>query len=129
MTEYWEDVIPDPNTDGVEAYMRFWNNLHDFEPGEIDRYGSSKCIAKVYRKDGSTYVCNGSSHSSMHNPIDGCCFCKHGVFLHTSYDIPCGQCEMEASIDYDYEEERDPIERYGTPEHEAWLLEMERQEG
>jgi hypothetical protein len=24
---------------------------------------------------------------------------------------------------------RDPIDRYGTPEHEAWLIEMERQEG
>lgn len=24
---------------------------------------------------------------------------------------------------------RDPIEVYGTPEHEAWLIEMERQEG
>ena len=24
---------------------------------------------------------------------------------------------------------RDPIETYGTPEHEAWLVEMERQEG
>lgn len=26
-------------------------------------------------------------------------------------------------------EERDPIEIYGTPEHEAWLIEMEMQEG
>lgn len=24
---------------------------------------------------------------------------------------------------------RDPIEVYGTPEHEAWLIEMERREG
>jgi hypothetical protein len=27
------------------------------------------------------------------------------------------------------EDDRDPIDRYGTPEHEAWLIEMERQEG
>ena len=94
MTEYWEDVIPDPNEDGVEAYIRFWNTLHDFEPGERDQWGLRKCIAKVYRKDDSTYICNSGSHSTMHNPIDGCCFCKHGVFLHTSYDIPCGACEM-----------------------------------
>lgn len=26
-------------------------------------------------------------------------------------------------------DDRDPIDRYGTPEHEAWLIEMERQEG
>jgi hypothetical protein len=35
---------------------------------------------------------------------------------------PCGhtiECDLY----------RDPVEVYGTPEHEAWLMEMEAQEG
>lgn len=35
-----------------------------------------------------------------------------------------------AADEFDYEHsERDPIEVYGTPEHEAWLIEMEQREG
>lgn len=93
--EYWEDVIPDPNEDGVEAYLSFYDRLHPFQPGDRDpKWGTYKCIAKMRRKDGTIYVCNGSSHDSMHEPIDGCCYCEHGVYLHTSYDIPCGRCEI-----------------------------------
>ena len=100
MTEYWEDIIPDPDEDGIEAYNRFYNDLHEFIPGtEFDMDGfsrkavSSRCIAIMYRNDGTEYICNGTSHSSFHLPIDGCCYCKHGVYIHTSYDIPCGRCE------------------------------------
>jgi hypothetical protein len=93
--EYWEDVIPDRDEDGDEAYMSFFDRLHEFEPGERDpKWGTYKCIRKMYRRDGTEYICNGSSHDSMHEPIEGCCHCKHGVYLHTSYDIPCGRCEM-----------------------------------
>lgn len=93
--ERWEDVVPDPSEDR-EGYYDFNERLHDFKPGErIDsKYGSYyKCIEVMYRKDGTEYTCNGSSHDSMHLPMD-CCYCKHGVYLHTSYDIPCGRCEM-----------------------------------
>jgi hypothetical protein len=91
--ERWEDVIPEDE----EAYYRFMDGLHTFSPGngEHTNYGEIyKCTEKMHRRDGTEYVCNGSSHDSMHLPIDGCCYCKHGVYLHTSYDIPCGRCEM-----------------------------------
>jgi hypothetical protein len=109
--ERWEDVIPDPDEDGIEAYNRFYDGLHEYEPGEwatyvdtygVTRNGGRKCKAITYRSDGSERTCNGSSHDSNHLPIDSCCYCKHGVYLHTSYDIPCGRCEMG---DYDYEDE------------------------
>lgn len=104
--ETWEDVIPDPNEDGVDAYLSFFDRLHTFTPGEAIRsqYGTYyKCTYTMYRRDGTPYVCNGSSHDSMHEPLD-CCHCKHGVYLHTSYDIPCGRCEFESSYDgEDYE--------------------------
>lgn len=112
-TEYWEDIIPDPNEDLV-AYERFYDNLHEFEPGEpntyvdqygVERYAGRKCKAITYRSDGSERVCNGSSHDSMHLPIDGCCYCKHGVYLHTSYDIPCGRCEMGDEYEEDMDRE------------------------
>jgi hypothetical protein len=90
--EYWEDVVPDPRED-EESYYSFMDNVHDFEPSkERNKWGSYKCIAITYRRDGTERVCNGSSHDSMHLPMD-CCHCKHGVYLHTSYDIPCGKCE------------------------------------
>lgn len=102
MTEYWEDVVPDPNEDGIDAYLSFYDRLHTFQPGERDpKWGTYKCTATMYRKDGTPYICNGSSHDSVHEPLD-CCFCEHGVYLHTSYDIPCGRCEMEASYNGDY---------------------------
>lgn len=97
--EHWEDIIPDPNEDGVEAYLSFYDRLHEFKPGNERKYGIYHCIEVMYRRDGTEYTCNGSSHDSMHLPIDGCCYCKHGVYLHTSYDIPCGACEYG-----DYEE-------------------------
>lgn len=97
--EYWEDIVPDPNED-PEAYIRFYDNLHEFTPADKPtEYGNYKCVAVLYRTDGSERICNGSSHDSSHLPIDGCCYCKHGVYIHTSYDIPCGRCE------YDYDEE------------------------
>lgn len=103
--EYWEDVIPDPNED-PEGYIRFYDNLHEFTPSkERNKWGNYKCVATLYRTDGSERICNGSSHDSNHLPIDGCCYCKHGVYIHTSYDIPCGRCEMgdyeEDTEDYD----------------------------
>lgn len=98
-TEYWEDVIPDRDEDGEEAYIRFFDRLHEFTPGERDeKWGTYRCTAKMQRRDGTFYTCNGSSHDSMHQPIEDCCYCKHGVYLHTSYDISCGRCEVE---DYD----------------------------
>lgn len=47
------------------------------------------------------------------------------------YDGVERQCPLATEgFEVDPEEfERDPIDRYGTPEHEAWLIEMERQEG
>lgn len=42
--------------------------------------------------------------------------------------VLCDQCyeEYGPSIDKAYVDDRDPIERYGTPEHEAWLVEQEQ---
>jgi hypothetical protein len=42
--------------------------------------------------------------------------------------ILCDKCygEYGPSIDKAYVDDRDPIERYGTPEHEAWLVEQEQ---
>lgn len=131
--EYWEDIIPDPNEDPV-GYVRFYDNLHDFEPKDerdswVDEngrthYGGYTCKAILYRSDGSERVCNGSSHDSNHTPIDGCCYCKHGVYLHTSYDIPCGRCEFDA--DYDYDEEGEDEEVNSAYEDisatEAWKI-------
>lgn len=97
--EYWEDIIPDPNED-PDGYLRFNENVHEFEPGNRDEYGTRRCKAKMYNGRGEERECKGSSHDSMHLPIEGCCYCKHGVYLHTSYDIPCGRCEMG-----DYEDE------------------------
>ena len=87
--ERWEDIIPDD----PEGYERFMDWVHDFKPGaERSKYGTYHCIETQYRRDGTEYICNGSSHDSMHEPMD-CCYCKHGIYLHTSYDIPCGKCE------------------------------------
>ena len=94
--ERWEDVIPDDE----EGRERFMDWVHEFKPGRnTDENGvrrwTGKCVETQSRRDGVEYTCNGSSHDSMHLPIDGCCYCKHGVYLHTSYDIPCGRCEGE----------------------------------
>lgn len=88
--ERWEDIIPDD----PEGYERFMDWVHEFKPGKERKYGTYHCVETQYRRDGTEYICNGSSHDSMHLPIDGCCYCKHGVYLHTSYDIPCGRCEQ-----------------------------------
>jgi len=42
--------------------------------------------------------------------------------------VLCDKCyeEYGPSIDKAYVDDRDPIERYGTPEHEAWLVEQEQ---
>jgi hypothetical protein len=49
------------------------------------------------------------------------------------YDRPIERLELSYEQMQDPDPERffprDPIEVYGTPEHEAWLLEMERREG
>lgn len=104
--EYWEDVIPDPKED-LDAYERFYDALHEYEPGKrytwTDEqgnihYGSVQCKALVWRRN-EQVECGRDSHSSCHEPIDGCCYCKHGVYLHTSYDIPCGRCEMGDEYD------------------------------
>lgn len=95
--ERWEDVIPDKDEDGVEAYQNFFDRLHPFTEGtERSKYGSYRCIYVLYKSNGESYICNGASHDSDHEPLN-CCHCVHGVYLHTSYDIPCGKCEMEAS--------------------------------
>lgn len=43
-------------------------------------------------------------------------------YVHGSYSCPPAMRAEPVGDD------RDPIERYGTPEHEAWLVEMERME-
>lgn len=104
-TEHWEDIIPDPNEQGEEAYLSFYEGLHEFTPSdEKDKWGLWYCTATIIRR-GEKMMCKGSSHDSNHLPIDGCCHCKHGAYLHTSYDIPCGRCEMGDEFDYDEDEE------------------------
>jgi len=82
---------PTDDPEELDLHYRWQEALHDYMPGK-----DGKCQEKMWRRDGTEYVCNSSqSHSSLHLPIDGCCYCKHGVYRHTSYDIPCGRCEAE----------------------------------
>ena len=65
--------------------------LHEWEPGPDGR-----CTGGwLNERTGRWVECkSSSSHSTLHEPIEGCCYCKHGVYRHTAYDIPCGACEM-----------------------------------
>jgi len=98
-TETWNPWGDEPIADDeLDLYERWQSNLHDFKPDPDDKY--NRCMETYYLKDGTERRCNASSHSTTHNPLP-CCHCIHGVYLHTSYDIPCGQCEMEASGGYE----------------------------
>ena len=70
------------------------------------------------------------------NGIEYRCWCGHFEAEHT-FSGGCAGCDAGGKptdiIEHNYEAdpewpERDPIEVYGTIEHEAWLIEMERQE-
>lgn len=96
MVETWNPWGDGPISDEeLDSYSQWLSNLHDFVPGP-----NNKCLADYTLRDGTVKVCNASSHSTTHNPLP-CCHCIHGVYLHTSYDIPCGECEMGASGGYE----------------------------
>lgn len=90
---YDEDSTP-LNEDEVKAYNTIYWNLHDFKPGP-----DGTCIEKLHF-DKHSPVCGGYGHNTFHNDLP-CCYCKHGVYRHTEYDIPCGRCEAEADGYYD----------------------------
>jgi hypothetical protein len=55
----------------------------------------------------------------------------HHIEIVTYHDVNLAiQCEDCGELigDIDFWVERDPIEVYGTPEHEQWLIEQERNE-
>lgn len=98
-TETWNPWGDGPIADDeLDSYIKWSNNLHDFEPDPEDEF--NRCKATVYWA-GQERKCNMNSHSTTHLPM-ACCHCKHGVYLHTSYDIPCGRCEMGDYEDADY---------------------------
>lgn len=71
--------------------------LHEWKPGPDGR-----CTGGWTNSRYQWVPCNSTqSHSTLHEPIDGCCYCQHGVYRHTSYDIPCWRCE--AGVDDDVE--------------------------
>jgi hypothetical protein len=97
MTEQWNPWGDEPITeDELPLYERWQQSLHEYERDPNDKFG--RCKATVTRR-GVESSCKATSHSTMHLPMD-CCHCRHGVYLHTSYDIPCGRCEMEASQEF-----------------------------
>lgn len=89
MTEDWNPWGDEPLTDEeLPLYLKWQESLHDFQRGEGNR-----CSANVRYGD-RVRVCGGYSHDTNHLPMD-CCYCEHGKYMHTSYDIPCGRCEFE----------------------------------
>lgn len=95
-TEHWNPWGDGPlDDDELPLYERWQESLHDFKEGP-----NGRCTETIYISRGRTRICGGYSHGTNHLPLP-CCHCKHGVYLHTSYDIPCGKCEMESDIDYE----------------------------
>lgn len=74
-------------------------------------------------------------HQTGEGPWTGFCYGTLGNIVDQDYAAAVISTGADASEPCDCEkpeplpEDRDPIEVYGTAEHEAWLIEMERQEG
>jgi len=89
-----EDVGPE-HPDDLELRLDMAESMHDYDPDPQ----TGKCRAYLIRHGVRGADCGSTqSHAVFHNPKEGCCYCRHGVYLHTDYDIPCGACEFG---DYD----------------------------